>query len=164
MDDIEDGEGIAIGKGEALATNQGTDKEITSLENKMIDLHVMNRNDVSQNSKTKTPKEHSSSTISKNTGTEPSNNLDTNKLTSSAMPKQIMYEFQLEILSGGKRPEVQCQYCKKDGHMSSRCPDLKKPTLKALQPLTSRLDELVTSVCSKTRGKKMQEFFFPDTI
>lgn len=67
----------------------------------------------------------------------------------------IMYEFKPEILCGGKRPEVQCQCCKKDGHITSRCPDLKKTVLKPLPLLANSYLDIVSRVCAQTRGNRV---------
>lgn len=130
MDDLEDGEGVAV-QGEG---------GVATLENKMKNLNVISQKDVSQNSKT-------------TVNNQSFNHQGINKqATKNQVQKPIVYGFKSEVLSGGRRPEVQCQVCKKDGHMSSRCPDLRKPTLKALPHLNPRVVELVTAVCSKARG------------
>ncbi|XP_020897481.1 terminal uridylyltransferase 7 isoform X2 [Exaiptasia diaphana] len=66
---------------------------------------------------------------------------------------KIEYQFKTEILSGGKRPEVQCQCCKKDGHITAKCPDLKKPVLKPLPSLPTSYLDIVSRICAQTRGE-----------
>lgn len=146
MDDLEDGEGVAVGVEGGKST--GKDQEITTLENKMKNLNVMSKGGDSQNSKTKAPIENSSRS-SFNNGS--SNHQEKSK--ANQLQKPIIYGFKSAILSGGKRPEVQCQVCKKDGHMSNRCPDLRKPTLKPLPPFNPGMDNLVSAVCARARGK-----------
>lgn len=77
---------------------------------------------------------------------------DMNKLTVTANDAILVYYMKQDILSAGKRPEVQCQCCKKDGHVTHHCPELKKPSLKPLPTLSAKMLELVTRVCAQTRG------------
>ncbi|KAK3755615.1 hypothetical protein QZH41_017609, partial [Actinostola sp. cb2023] len=125
MDDLKDGNG---------STDQESQTRL--LEHKMKDLTVTKQADV-----TVTSANHDNLH-----GTAISSSNDCSEL-------EIVYEFTQEILSGGKRPEVQCQCCKRDGHVTTRCPDLRKPVLKPLPSLNTRYLDLVSRVCVQTRGE-----------
>ncbi|XP_015775354.1 PREDICTED: terminal uridylyltransferase 7-like, partial [Acropora digitifera] len=66
--------------------------------------------------------------------------------------EEVEYKFDPQIFRGNSRPVKTCCFCKKDGHIKENCPELKKPPLLKLPPMTPEFDALVDFACRTCRG------------
>lgn len=64
----------------------------------------------------------------------------------------IVYRFDAKVFRGNNKPVTTCCFCKEDGHVKERCPDLRKPVLRALPPMTSQFAAVLDYVCQTCRG------------
>ncbi|PFX21554.1 Terminal uridylyltransferase 4 [Stylophora pistillata] len=66
--------------------------------------------------------------------------------------KDIVYRFDAKIFQGNIKPVKTCCICKKDGHVKDRCPDMQKPFLIALPPMTPMFAKVLDSFCQTCRA------------
>ena len=64
-----------------------------------------------------------------------------------------MYRFDATIFRGKNRPVKTCCFCKEDGHVKTQCPDLRKPALRPLPPITPQFGAVLDYVCKTCRGE-----------
>ncbi|XP_022810326.1 uncharacterized protein LOC111347343, partial [Stylophora pistillata] len=66
--------------------------------------------------------------------------------------KDIVYRFDTKIFQGNSNPVKTCCFCKEDGHVKDQCPDLQKPSLIALPPMTPMFAKVLDFVCQTCRA------------
>ena len=67
--------------------------------------------------------------------------------------KTCLFRFDPQIFRGNSLPVKTCCFCKKDGHIKENCPELRKPPLFKLPPMTPEFDALVDFACKTCRGR-----------
>lgn len=72
---------------------------------------------------------------------------------SDAALQNVVYRFDAQVFRGNSRPVKTCCFCKEDGHVKEQCPELKKPPLCRLPPMTARFGAVLDYVCKKCRGR-----------
>lgn len=72
--------------------------------------------------------------------------------TTDTTPQDVVYRFDAQVFRGNSKPVKTCCFCKEDGHVKEQCPDLKKPKLSRLPPMTPRFGAVLDYVCKKCRG------------
>ena len=70
----------------------------------------------------------------------------------AATQKNVEYRFDAVLFTGNNRPVKTCCFCKEDGHVKEQCPDLRKPALFRLPPMTTQFGLVLDFVCKKCRG------------
>jgi len=90
-------------------------------------------------------------TESADSGGESSSSKAVNNDTTSTQ-RNVEYRFDVQVFTGNKRPVKTCCFCKEDGHVKEQCPDLKKPALVRLPPMTPQFAAVLDFVCRKCRG------------
>lgn len=90
-------------------------------------------------------------TASGDSGGESSSSKDVNR-DAAATQQNVEYRFDVEVFTGNKQPVKTCCFCKEDGHVKEQCPDLRKPTLTRLPPMTQQFGAVLDFVCKKCRG------------
>ena len=68
-----------------------------------------------------------------------------------------MFRFDPKIFRGNSRPVKTCCFCKKDGHIKENCPELRKPPLLKLPPMTPEFDVMVDLACRTCRGRSTRQ-------
>lgn len=91
-------------------------------------------------------------TASGDSGGESSSSKDVNS-DAAATQQNVEYRFDVEVFTGNKQPVKTCCFCKEDGHVKEQCPDLRKPTLTRLPPMTQQFGAVLDFVCKKCRGE-----------
>lgn len=66
--------------------------------------------------------------------------------------EEVEYKFDPQIFRGNSRPVKTCCFCKKDGHIKENCPELRKPPLLKLPPMTPEFDVMVDLACRTCRA------------
>ena len=64
-----------------------------------------------------------------------------------------LLRFDVQAFMGNSRPVRTCCYCKEDGHIKTQCPDLRKPPLRLLPPMTSQFGDVLDFACRTCRSK-----------
>ncbi|XP_068677425.1 terminal uridylyltransferase 4-like isoform X2 [Montipora foliosa] len=72
--------------------------------------------------------------------------------TNITAEQEVEYRFDAQVFRGNSRPIKTCCYCKEDGHVKESCPDLRKPSLKKLPPITAEFGALLDYVCTTCRA------------
>ncbi|XP_068726733.1 terminal uridylyltransferase 4-like isoform X2 [Montipora capricornis] len=72
--------------------------------------------------------------------------------TNITAEQEVEYRFDAQVFRGNSRPIKTCCYCKEDGHVKENCPDLRKPSLKKLPPMTAGFGDLLDYVCKTCRA------------
>ena len=70
----------------------------------------------------------------------------------AATQQNVEYKFDAQLFTGNNQPVKTCCFCKEDGHVKEQCPDLKKPALARLPPMTLQFSTVLDFVCRKCRG------------
>ena len=70
----------------------------------------------------------------------------------AASQQNVEYSFDVQVFTGNNRPVKTCCFCKEDGHVKELCPDLRKPALIRLPPMTVQFGAVLDFVCKKCRG------------
>lgn len=70
----------------------------------------------------------------------------------AATQQNVEYRFDAQVFTGNNRPVKTCCFCKEDGHVREQCPDLRKPPLARLPPMTPQFGAVLDYVCRKCRG------------
>lgn len=70
----------------------------------------------------------------------------------AATQQNVEYCFDAQVFTGNNRPIKTCCFCKEDGHVKEHCPDLRKPQLARLPPMTPQFGAVLDFVCRKCRG------------
>ena len=70
----------------------------------------------------------------------------------AATQQNVEYRFDAQLFTGNNPPVKTCCFCKEDGHVKEQCPDLKKPVLARLPPMTTQFSTVLDFVCRKCRG------------
>lgn len=81
--------------------------------------------------------------------------------------KDIVYRFDTKIFQGSSKPVKTCCFCKEDGHVKDRCPDLQKPPLIALPPMTPMFAKVLDFVCQTYRANnefEKSEVFYREKV
>lgn len=89
-------------------------------------------------------------TVSAGSRDESSSSKAANK--DAATQQIVEYSFDAQVFRGNSRPVKTCCFCKEDGHVKEQCPDLRKPPLSRLPPMTPRFGAVLDFVCKKCRG------------
>lgn len=90
-------------------------------------------------------------TASADPGGESSSSTAVNR-GAAATQQNVEYRFDAQLFTGNNPPVKTCCFCKEDGHIKEQCPDLKKPALARLPPMTSKFSTVLDFVCKKCRG------------
>ena len=64
-----------------------------------------------------------------------------------------MFRFDAQVFKGKNRPVRTCCFCKEDGHIKTQCPDLRKPPLRPLPPMTQQFGDVLEFACRTCRSK-----------
>ena len=91
-------------------------------------------------------------TASADSGSESSSSKGVNSEAASSRPQNVEYSFDVQVFTGNNRPVKTCCFCKEDGHVKEQCPDLRKPALIRLPPMTVQFGAVLDFVCKKCRG------------
>ena len=93
----------------------------------------------------------STETTSADSGGESSGSKVVNSDTATTQGN-VEYRFDAQVFTGNNRPVKTCCFCKEDGHVKEQCPDLRKPPLARLPPMTAQFGAVLDFVCRKCRG------------
>ena len=91
-------------------------------------------------------------TASVDSGSESSSSKGVNS-DAAASQQNVEYSFDVQVFTGNNRPVKTCCFCKEDGHVKEQCPDLRKPPLVRLPPMTPQFGAVLDFVCGKCRGE-----------
>ena len=72
---------------------------------------------------------------------------------SVAALQTVVYRFDAQVFRGNSRPVKTCCFCKEDGHVKEQCPDLRKPPMCPLPPMSPHFGAVLDYVCKKCRGR-----------
>ena len=64
-----------------------------------------------------------------------------------------MFRFDAQVFKGKSRPVRTCCFCKEDGHIKTQCPDLRRPPLRPLPPMTQQFGDVLDFACRTCRSK-----------
>lgn len=69
----------------------------------------------------------------------------------------VVYRFDAKVFQGNSKPVKTCCFCKEDGHVKDQCPDLRKPPLIVLPPMTPTFAKVLDFVCQTCRREYFQQ-------
>ncbi|RMX54461.1 hypothetical protein pdam_00013175 [Pocillopora damicornis] len=67
----------------------------------------------------------------------------------------VVYRFDAKVFQGNSKPVKTCCFCKEDGHVKDQCPDLRKPPLIVLPPMTPTFAKVLDFVCQTCRRARL---------
>lgn len=70
---------------------------------------------------------------------------------------KVVYRFDAKVFQGNSKPVKTCCFCKEDGHVKDQCPDLRKPPLIVLPPMTPTFAQVLDFVCQTCRREYFQQ-------
>ena len=134
------------------ASQEQTTKDSPSLKNKdQIDANNEAEGTLTASDGEEASEFKPTETASADIGGESSSSKAVHSDTNSSQ-QNVEYKFDAQVFTGNKRPVKTCCFCKEDGHVKEQCPDLRKPALVRLPPMTPQFGAVLDFVCKKCRG------------